>query len=405
MNANDLTWILFRVMMTTVLALGVFYVGKRLHAIYPASPTYRWGVWVALIGFLALQFFSPFMYRQRDPSVLSWGNQALLWSSFTLLGFFAMLAFTFIGIDLISWVFQGAVRMKSALGFPDEELSTERRQFLSSVIPLSILAGSGVASSIGLAQARSTPKIQETEVPIAGLHPDLDGLRIAQISDLHIGQTIDREFVEAVVQATMSAQPDLIALTGDFVDGFVPVLREWAAPLAKLQAPLGVHYSPGNHEYYWGLDEWLEEFKRLGANVLVNQHTHVEKGTAKLLITGLADHQGKRMNLPEPDITRATENASAHDFHLLLSHQPKGYQQADEIAERHPVHLQLSGHTHAGQFFPVSLVHPFVHRYWRGLNRHTEKTWVYVCSGTGYWGPPNRFGVPSEVALLKLKRV
>jgi predicted MPP superfamily phosphohydrolase len=362
-------------------------------------------VWVSLVGFLILQFVAPMSYRQRDASVLSFGNQALLWTSFTLLGFFAVLALSLISVDLLQWSLRGIQAAQKLLGYQPFELSQDRRQFLASFLPLTVLAGSGVASSIGLAQARITPRVNETEVPITGLHPDLDGLRIAQISDLHVGQTINREFVESVVEATLNAKPDLIALTGDFVDGFVPVLRDWAQPLAKLQAPLGVHYSPGNHEYYWGLEEWLEEFKRLGANVLVNQHTLIEKGAAKLMITGLADHQGSRMGLPEPDIIRATQNASAHDFHLLLTHQPKGYQQADVVADQHPVHLQLSGHTHAGQFFPISIVHPFVHRYWRGLNRHTEKTWVYVCSGTGYWGPPNRFGVPSEIALLKLKRV
>ena len=403
MQNQELSWLIFRVMMTAVLGAGAYYIGKRLSS-FSDLPSYRWSVWLALLGFLAIQFAAPMLYRQNDPSVLSTRTQSLLWTAYGALGFFAILAISLIIFD-IAWLgLHGFARVREALGFVDTPADQNRRGFLAAVIPMAAVGGSALASSIGVAQARMTPKVRETVVPVAGLHPDLDGLTIAQISDLHVGQTINREFVEQVVDATLGTRPDLIALTGDFVDGFVPVLKEWTAPLARLQAPLGVVYSPGNHECYWGLEEWLSEFRGLGANVLHNQHAVISRGSARLLVTGLADHQAPRMGMPGPDIMKALEGAPAHDFHLLLTHQPKGYQEADRARDHHPVHLQLSGHTHAGQFYPVAFFHPFIHRYWRGLNRHEERTWVYVHSGTGYWGPPNRFGVPSEIALLRLKR-
>lgn len=404
MQNQETTWLIFRTVMTGVLALAAFYVGNRLGSTTENS-TVRWGIWLALLAFLVLQFIAPQSYRQHDPSVLSLRTQATLWLAFSALGFFGAILLVLAVLDF-GWLFyHGYAQIREALGYAETAASLERRGFLASLIPLAAVGGAGVASTFGAVQARMTPRVREVEVPVEGLHPDLDGLRIAQISDLHVGQTINREFVEKVVETTLNAKPDLIALTGDFVDGFAPILREWTAPLGKLQAPLGVHYSPGNHEYYWGVEDWLTAFREMGHHVHHNAHALVTRGSARVLVTGLADHQAPRMGLPGPDIIQALNGAPEHDFHLLMTHQPKGYQEGDRAQATHPVHLQLSGHTHAGQFFPIAFIHPFLYRYWRGLNRHENRSWVYVCSGTGYWGPPNRFGVPSEIALLKLKKV
>ncbi len=394
---------MFRVMMTAILALASYYIGRRVVSI-GGTPAFRLSVWATLLGFLVLQFLAPMTYRQNSSSVLSDRTQAFLWTAFTALGFFGVLALTLIILDITWLSLHGFMRVRAALGFAEPPLSAERRGFLASIIPLAAVGGAGLASTIGAAQARMTPKIREVEIPVPGLHPDLDGLRIAQISDLHVGQTINRDFVAKVVETTLGAKPDLISLTGDFVDGFAPILKPWTEPLSQLRAPLGVMYSPGNHEYYWGIDEWLAEFRAMGHTVLHNEHTVVVRGKGKLLITGLADHQAPRMGKPGPDIIQALAGAPTHDFHLLMTHQPNGYREADRAQDLHPVHLQLSGHTHAGQFLPISFIHPFIYRYWKGLNRHEDRSWVYVCSGTGYWGPPNRFGVPSEIALLTLKR-
>ncbi|MGZ5260770.1 MAG: metallophosphoesterase [Burkholderiales bacterium] len=268
-------------------------------------------------------------------------------------------------------------------------------------VPL-ILVASLVAMGVGALVALRGPHVKHVDIRVEGLHGDLDGLRIAQISDLHVGLTIGRRYVERVAALADAAEPDLVALTGDMVDGSVERLAGAIAPLKWLASRRRGFFVLGNHDCYSGAESWLSHFQRIGYTNLLNSHVIVEHGSARVIVGGVLDpaigqyHPGWG---PRPDL--AIANAPQDAFRLLLAHNPK----IAPAAQRAGFHLQLSGHTHAGQFFPWTLAVRLVHApHVAGLSREGGM-WVYVSAGTGTWGPPVRFGTSPELTLLRLIRV
>jgi predicted MPP superfamily phosphohydrolase len=253
-------------------------------------------------------------------------------------------------------------------------------------------------SGFGIRGARRLPEVMEVEVPIQGLPKELDGYHIVQLSDVHVGETIDKDFILPIVEAVTSLKPDLLALTGDLVDGSVDKLRADVSPLAYLWARDGVYAVTGNHEYYSGAEEWCAHFRELGISMLNNQHVVVERNGKKLVIAGVTDaREGKHTPGHASDPGKALAGAPEHDAKILLAHQPKSAYEA----AKHGYQLQLSGHTHGGQFFPWNLFVGLVHPVARGLGQ-VDGMWVYVNRGTCYWGPPIRV-VPPEITSLKLR--
>jgi hypothetical protein len=268
--------------------------------------------------------------------------------------------------------------------------------------PWAVLAIAVILCLWGWQTALGPAQVKKVRLPTANLHPDLEGLRIVQISDLHISRMVDPGQIVQLVEQVQALEPDLIAITGDLADGPVESLREAIKPLARLRAPLGVHYVTGNHEYFWGIEGWLEEFDGLGFEILLNAHRAVDHKGARLLILGVNDPMEARIGHGEgPDLRKAVSGAPKADYTLFLAHQPQAY----VLAEASDADLFLTGHTHGGQYFPFSLIVPFFHRYYRGLYRHSDALWVYVHSGSGFWGPPNRLGVRQEVTLLVLEKM
>jgi predicted MPP superfamily phosphohydrolase len=276
-----------------------------------------------------------------------------------------------------------------------------RRAFLGNAVNFGILSLTGGLNLWGFVEARRLPRLLPVDVPIRNLPPDLEGFTIVQLSDLHMGATLKRPFLEAVVDVANAQQPDLVAVTGDLADGYVDELRHDVEPLARLRARHGVYYVTGNHEYYWDAPGWEREAERLGAVVLSNRHVVLRHGAGKVVVAGVTDFSAERHDpeaASDPKKALAGAPADAH-FRLLLAHQPKSVWAAAET----PVDLQLSGHTHGGQVFPyhvmVGLAHPFV----AGLHVYRNMQ-IYVSRGTGYWGPPLRLGAPSEITVLRLRR-
>jgi uncharacterized protein len=261
-------------------------------------------------------------------------------------------------------------------------------------LPL-VLGGSLIALVLGAAAAMRGPRVERIDIPVPGLHPDLDGFRIVQISDLHVGPNIGRRYVQRVVDASRSLAPDLVALTGDIVDGALARLAPEVAPLAELARDGKAYFVLGNHDCYAGADIWGAHFRDMGMHVLLNEHTVVRKGTARLLVGGVVDPAYRRAR---PQIS--LDGAPAADFRLLLAHNPRFAPRGAAAG----FDLQLSGHTHAGQFFPWTLAVRLVHApHVAGLSRE-ERMWVYVSAGTGTWGPPVRFGTNPELTLIRLVR-
>jgi predicted MPP superfamily phosphohydrolase len=252
---------------------------------------------------------------------------------------------------------------------------------------------------VGLRNARARAQVRAVDVPIAGLPPALSGFTIAQISDLHVGPTIRRSYVEAVVDAVNALDADLIAVTGDLVDGAVPELTGHTAPLARLSARHGTYFVTGNHEYYSGVTAWVRELDRLGMRVLMNEHVVVRQGGAALVVAGVTDYGAQHFHPShQSDPQRALAGAPGDAaVRVLLAHQPRSAFAAKSAG----FDLQLSGHTHGGQFFPWNFFVRFWQPFTAGLHR-LGSLWVYVSRGTGYWGPPKRLLAPSEITRIRL---
>src|SRR5690606_21063409 len=275
-----------------------------------------------------------------------------------------------------------------------------RRRFFGDLGRVGLLGSTASLTGLGYYHATRVPPVREVEVAVPDLPPELDGYHIVQISDVHIGPTIHREWLEAVVERVNGLDADMVAVTGDIVDGLVEQLAPEVAPLSELRARDGTFYVTGNHEYYWDGLAWTRHFAELGMKVLNNAHALVERGAAKLLVGGVTDlRAGGRVPEHASDPAAAMADAPKVDFKLLLAPQPRSIYAASEAGWD----LQLSGHTRGGQFFPFSAMIGLFQPYGHGLHRH-ESSWIYVSRGTGYWGPPNRLGAPSEISSIRLRR-
>jgi hypothetical protein len=268
-------------------------------------------------------------------------------------------------------------------------------QVSAAVVPIAAL----LVTLIGLWNARRIARVVQVDVPIAGLPDALHGFSIVQLSDVHVGPTIRRNYVESIVAAVNGLQADVVAITGDLVDGSVPELREHVAPLARLAARHGRFFVTGNHEYYSGAVAWMQELERMGFTVLHNRHVVIEHEGARFVLAGVSDwgaHHYDREHRSDPHKAIAGAPADAKP-RVLLAHQPR----TAPAAARAGFDLQLSGHTHGGQFLPWNLFVRLQQPFTAGLHR-MDGLWVYVSRGTGYWGPPKRFGAPSEITRLRL---
>jgi hypothetical protein len=255
-------------------------------------------------------------------------------------------------------------------------------------------------TAIGYFMARRTAPVVAVDVPLEGLPEALEGFTIAQISDIHVGPTIRREYVDAIVERVNTLKPDMVAITGDLVDGSVRELSHDTAPLSKLASRHGTYFVTGNHEYYSGARAWIEELRRLGARVLLNEHVVLDHDGSPLTVAGVTDYSAHHFEPAQASDPAAALSGSPADApRVLLAHQPRSAARAAEAG----FDLQLSGHTHGGQFWPwnffVRLQQPFT----AGLHR-LGRMWIYVNRGTGYWGPPMRFGIPSEITRIRLVR-
>ena len=348
------------------------------------------------LGFLWINAWQ-FTYRLHLITSNTFAFKFLVWGGSLSLGLWATFLLFSLSLDLI--VLLSRILRRSVL--KEWPLSEARRNFISRQLPAGFAGISAVFSGFGLRQALAGPEVQEIEVPIHDLPEALVGLRIAQISDLHIGPTIHQDYVQNVVKRTLALGADLIAITGDLVDGLPEWLKEHTAPLAELKAPLGVFYVNGNHEYYWGAEAWIKQVRQFGWTPLINEGRVLEHRTCRFLIAGVTDTSAHQF-IPEHQSSplRAAETIPEHlPFRLLLAHRPDSCFEAEKVGFQ----LQLSGHTHAGQFFPWNLLVRLAHKYPQGMNQHGKLS-LYVNAGTGYWGPAHRLGIPSEITLIRLAK-
>ncbi|HTK66790.1 MAG TPA: metallophosphoesterase [Pseudonocardia sp.] len=254
----------------------------------------------------------------------------------------------------------------------------------------------------GLAAARS-PRLVRREVTLDRLDPALDGVTISVLSDIHLGPINGRPFLDDVVAAVNAENPDLVAIVGDLVDGSVADLGPAASALAGLGAP--AYFVTGNHEYFSGAQQWCEFLPSLGVRVLRNERVAVGRrgaapGSPTFDLAGIDDRTAARSHLPGhgANLDAALAGRDPSRAVVLLAHQPVLVDQA----ARRDVDLQISGHTHGGQFLPLGYVVLLDQPVLAGLTR-VGRTWLYVTRGVGFWGPPVRVGAPPEITVLTLR--
>jgi len=396
------------IILLTLLTLLFFYTGLKVSQVYehfgtPFTPQKRWSAWLIALVFVFLAIGWQFIYHWNTEALDTTWFRVLVWTGSICLGFWAIFLLFSLIFDACHIIVLAFSKLSPSF-INSLSPDPERRKFLSRCagIGLAGISGglAGIISFAGFIEAMAGAKLKTVVIPIEDLPDGLKGLKIAQISDLHVGPTIRHSYVENIVAQVNSLEADIIAITGDLVDGSPESLDYHLRPLQKLKARLGVFYVTGNHEYYWGVENWIEKVTQLGFIPLLNQNRIVEHQGIKILVAGVTDTSGHQfLDSHRSDPKKAANAQEQCPFRLLLAHRPDSCFEAEPFG----FHLQLSGHTHAGQFFPWSLFVRLAHKYYKGLNRH-ERMWVYVNSGSGYWGPANRFANRSEITLLQLSK-
>ncbi|PWI10975.1 hypothetical protein DIZ27_08940 [Streptomyces sp. NWU339] len=428
-----IVFVLVALLVLAVLVTGNWYMWRRLFRDTTRGPgaVRRWGVLVFAGGW-ALTFAAFFATRSGAPF---WLKQVLAWPGYLWLALCLYLLLAVLAGEVVRPVLRLALERRAArrtappheepapipagataaapgsaqsaapdtpapgadpapsLSSPSSSLvGPSRRLFVSRVV-----AGAAAAAAVGTVGYGTHgvvrgPRVKRVTVPLAKLPRAAHGYRIAVVSDIHLGPVLGRGFAQKVVDTINSTQPDLIAVVGDLVDGNVKELGPAAAPLAQLTARHGSFFVTGNHEYFSGAEEWVEEVRRLGLRPLENARTELPHFD----LAGVNDLAGENYG-QGPDYARALGDRDRARACVLLAHQPVMVHEAVD----HGVDLQLSGHTHGGQLWPASYLAVAANPTLAGLDRYGD-TQLYVSRGAGAWGPPTRIGAPSDITVIEL---
>jgi uncharacterized protein len=352
----------------------------------PPWPTIAGWVLFALAVLLVVAMPSSFLLPKS-------ASAPIVWVAFVWLGLMFFVVVLLAATDLA----QVAARIaRGVMSYPG--LDAERRVLLKRGIAVLVALGAIGLGISGLAEGLGQVRVKKIRIALRRIRPGRVGYKIVQLSDIHVGPTIGRAFIEQIVAQTNALNPDLIVITGDLVDGSVASLRDAVAPLADLKAKDGVFFVTGNHEYYSGVEEWLAHLPTLGIRTLRNELVLIGEGADAFELVGVDDWSARgRDDGHGPNLTQAIAKRDRARVLILLAHQPK---QIFEAAQA-DVDLQLSGHTHGGQMFPFGFLVGLEQPYVAGFHMH-EGTAIYVSRGTGYWGPPMRVGSPAEITQIEL---
>ena len=380
--------IFFSIVFSVTAAIHYYLWARLVRDIGWPEATHKW-LTIVIIGLAVLLPLGFILVRTLPRDLLT----PLMWVLYSWMGLMFFLFVLLIPADIV----RGVAWLIDLFGGTPPDPA--RRLFLSRLFGGVVgLGGLGMAAW-GLYSASRPVAVKPVEIALKDLPPAFAGFRIVQLTDVHVGPTIGQAFIEQLVASTNALQPDLVAITGDLVDGSVAELGRIVELLAGLRARHGVYFVTGNHEYFSGADEWIAHLRSLGITVLRNERVTIERDGQHIDLAGIDDPTGHGFAPGHgTDLPRALAGRDPTRPVILLAHQPRGADQAAALG----VSLQLSGHTHGGQIFPfnflVSLQQPFV----AGLHRLQDMS-IYVSTGTGYWGPPMRLGVPAEISNITLQ--
>lgn len=381
--------VVFLSILGTVTALLHGYAWARLVR-DPAWPEVITLVGTVLLAFSAIALPVSLLSARALPKRLA---GPVGWTAYLWLGAIFYLDVSLVVLDLGRLLFEGVAQASVAgVGTSlDSPVAARALAGAASLIALG-LVGTGAMRGLG------RPIVRRVTVPIRDLPKAFEGFRIVQLSDVHVGPVIRRPFVEKLVAEVHALKPNLIAITGDLVDGSVSELRTEVAPLADLRASHGVFFVTGNHEYFSGADAWSEHVESLGIPALRNRHVVIENDGDRIVLAGIDDAHAPRFG-GVTDLDAALRGRDASLPVILLAHQPRSIEHASKAG----VALQLSGHTHGGQMQPFGALVRIEQPFLRGLHKQGD-TAIWVSEGTGTWGPPLRVGTQSEISVIELTR-
>lgn len=383
--------LIFILVMTALVTVVHYYIWRRIIHDTRLPTPWRWGA-SAILAVLAISLPTTILLvRVLDIRVA----RGVFMVPFLWMGTMMMLFFLLVFSDLIKLV--SKVIAQKPLNRP---FDSSRRTAMNRIVAGAVVTTTGGLASAAVINGKLDPIIKKIEVKLDNLPNTLSGFRIVQLTDIHIGNTLNRKWLQNVIAQTNRLKPDLIAITGDVVDGTPSALRKETALLSNLKAPRGVYLVTGNHEYYSGADAWIREFESYGIRVLRNESVSIKGEEGSFRIVGIDDFHGRRIQPGHgPDLEKALAGIPMTEETVLLAHQPKAIHEA----AKHGVGLVLSGHTHGGQIWPITQLVLLQQPYNKGLFRHDDTTQIYVSQGTGYWGPPMRLGSSNEITEITLR--
>lgn len=383
---------MFIIIVFSFMFLATVFIFWRVSVLTREFGHLRWLRFITL-AVAVFAFASLFAQRLMREKIHIVGFDWVQWCGLICLGFLGFLLF-FLVLHALWRLFQ-TVFLREKF----RETMPSRRSFLAKLSLGTFFGVSGGLSAVAAANARYGFELTTTEVFFDDLPQALDGFRIVQLSDIHVSDTIRKDFVAQAVEVANTANADIACVTGDLVDGYVEDLNEDVAPLENLQTRFGKYYVTGNHEYYWGAKPWIEFMQGLGFQALLNENRVIDVQGSKLLLAGVTDLQAARfIEAHTTNPAAAIQTAETVHLKVLLAHQPNSALEAEPLG----FDLQISGHTHGGQLWPWGLLVYAAQRWVRGLYEF-GKMKIYVNRGTGTWGPPMRLGSAPEVTLLILR--
>jgi predicted MPP superfamily phosphohydrolase len=317
-----------------------------------------------------------------DPAVSGW----VVWPGFLWYGLMIHLTLVLLLAEPVRAV-TALVRRRRAV-----PVDLDRRRVLARGVVVVAGVAAGGLTAYGMATAFGAPNLERVTVRIRRLSPAASGFRIAVVSDLHVGVMLGRSHTQRIVDIVNSENPDLIAIVGDLVDGTVQQLSPDVTPLQGLRSRYGTYFVTGNHEYISGVDAWVEQLRRLGIRTLRNERAELPGFD----LAGVNDVTGEEQQ-DAADFGKALGGRNPDRPVILLAHQPVHVHEAAQ----HGVDLQLSGHTHGGQFVPVNFFTAMEQPTLAGLVRYGD-TQLFVTRGAGFWGPPVRVGSPPDIGIVEL---
>lgn len=392
-----LNFLLFFIPVLVLLAAGHVYLYRRL----VRDVTERQGLRRAARVLFAAGFVGAVGSRAVGAIFPSEASRVLGIGFLVWVGLVLYLLMFTLAVDLLRKGVAWRTRRRAVASTPADAsgpASPERRALLSRGLALGAGVAGATVSTYGGWRAFHPPDIRDTPVRLPGLPKALEGFTLVQLTDIHIGGVLQRRFVDELVSRTNALKPDLIAITGDLVDGSVAGLGPFVAGFGALRARFGTFFVTGNHDYYSDADAWVAFLQGLGVQVLRNRSVSIGDSGASFQLAGVDDWSATRLGEPGYDLDRALRDVRPDRASVLLAHQPSNF---DEVARR-GVGLQVSGHTHGGQMFPGTIVGDIV---WGDRNAglsQTDQSLLYVSRGCGFVGPPMRVGAPPEIARLVL---